>query len=86
MRWQIVIVELSGLGAATISSDQWNVLTLETTFPGTVVFNLELLLTSSASPFGSIVFKSLPFDRTGMEFCIGSAFRPAALGRFIAGA
>jgi hypothetical protein len=35
---------------------------------GTVVFNLELLLTSSASPLGSIVFKSLPFDRTGIEF------------------
>jgi len=68
MKLQIVIVELSDLGPATISSSQRDVRTLETTLPGTVVFNLELLLTSSASPFGSIVFRSLPFDLTGMEF------------------
>jgi hypothetical protein len=41
-------------------------LAFETTLPvGPVDFNLELLLTISASPFGSIVFRSLPLDLTG---------------------
>ena len=53
---------------------------------GPADFSLELLLTISASPFGSIVFKSLPFDLTG-PVVAESTLRPlAALGRFIAGA